>query len=145
MLRLRPKFLSVCFLSAILALLSTPAVAVDPECVDAVSEPPVFSGCQLKMQGLVADLRFCAPQFDSDGDPIMPTGHLASCTVTLNGQVVVETPVTEPGQLFSATVVGKNPGHVIEAWCTTTEGLVGEVWESDLCFPHARTKKPHKK
>jgi len=143
MLRLRPKFLSIFALSAILALLSTPAVAVDPECIDAVSEPPVFSGCQLKMQGLVAELRFCSPQFDADGDPVLPTGHLASCTVALDG-LEVTVPVTEPGVLFSATVAGKNPGHTISAWCTTAEDIKGEVWTSDMCFPHQKTKKPHK-
>jgi len=143
MLRLRPKFLSVCFLSAVLALLSTPAVAVDPECVDAITEPPVFQGCQLKMQGLTAELRFCSPQFDADGDPVLPTGHLASCTVELDG-LAVTVPVTEPGVLFTSTVAGKNPGHLIRAWCTTTEDLRGEVWESEMCFPHQRPKKPSK-
>jgi hypothetical protein len=139
-----PRYWYGIALTAILAsLVAAPAVAVDPECVDAITEPPVFTGCQLKMQGITADLRFCTPQFDSDGDPILQTGHLASCTVELDG-LAVTVPVTEPGILFQSTVTGKNPGHVIRAWCTTTEDLDGEVWTSDICFPHQRPKKPHK-
>lgn len=142
MLRLRPKFLSVCVLSAALALLSTTSFAADPECVDATTEPPVFSGCQLKLDGLQATLRFCSPQFDTDGDPILETGHIASCTVELNGQAVAVATVDRPGQLFEVTVNGKNPGHRIGAFCTTTEGADGEKWESDMCFPHGNPKKP---
>jgi hypothetical protein len=122
-------------------LVAGPALAVDPECVDAVGEPPVFSGCQLKMDGVTAELRFCTPQHDIDGDLLLDVGHLASCTVELDG-LAVTVPVTSPGIVFQSSVAGKNPGHTIRAWCTTTEGLDGEVWSSAMCFPHQSPKKP---
>lgn len=122
-------------------LIAGPALAIDPECVDAVGEPPVFQGCQLKLDGLTAELRFCSPQHDADGDPVLDVGHLASCTVELDG-LSVTVPVTAPGILFTSSVSGKNPGHVIRAWCSTTEGLDGQVWTSDICFPHQVPKKP---
>lgn len=131
------------FMISLALLVAGPALGqVAPECTDATTEPPVFTGCQLKMTGLEANLRFCTPQFDADGDPIPETGAIASCSVELDG-VVQTFSVTGPGTIFSATVTGKNPGHQIRAWCTTVEGEDGEVWLSDLCFPARQPKKPH--
>ena len=126
-------------------LAASPALAVDPECLDAINEPPTFQGCQLKMDGLSVDLRFCSPQFDIDGDPIPEANAIASCTVTLDDVTHALATVDRPGQLFSVNLTSKNPGHVITAFCTTTEGLDGEVWVSDVCFPAGKPGKPHKK
>lgn len=122
--------------------LATPAFAVDPECVGATGAPPVYTGCELKMTGVTADLRFCSPQVDIDGDPVLD-GALGSCTVSLDGAVVSTIPVTLAGQLFSVTVNGKNLGHRLEAFCTNSDGIDGEVWASDLCFPSGTPGRPH--
>jgi hypothetical protein len=144
MTRLRSHFFSTFALGAALALLAAPVQAADPECVNAISEPPVFSGCQLKMTGLAVNVQFCSPQFDIDGDPIPEAGALKSCTVTLDGAIQAVATVDRPGQLFSISLAGKNPGHVVTAFCSTVEDLQGEVWTSDICFPAKEPKKPHK-
>ena len=137
-----PRLLGVLAAAAILVGLPTASArAVDPECSGAIGDPPVYQGCQLKLGFLLGTLRFCTPQFDIDGDPI-PSGAMASCTVELDGVRLVE-PVTEPGKVFVVEVQGKNPGHVIRAWCTTAEGLDGPAWQSDLCFPAKQPKEPH--
>jgi hypothetical protein len=124
-------------------LLTTPALAIDPECVDAIGEPAVFQGCQLKMDGLSTVVRFCSPQVDIDGDPIPEANALGSCTVTLDGITQAVATVDRPGQLFSISLTSKNPGHVITAYCSTAEDLTGNVWTSDICFPSKPPKKPH--
>ena len=123
-------------------LFASPAAAVDPECVGAIGAAPVYAGCQLKMTGVSADLRFCSPQVDADGDTI-PDGTVQSCTVSLDGTPVVTAPITTSGELFSVTVTGKNLGHQIGAFCTNAEGITGEVWVSDLCFPSGAPGQPH--
>ena len=134
------------FMNMLLAfLIACPALAVDPECLDAINEPPTFQGCQLKMSGLSVDLRFCSPQFDIDGDPIPEAGAIASCTVTLDDVTHAIATVDRPGQLFTINLASKNPGHVITAFCSTVEGLPGDVWRSEVCFPAGQPGKPHKK
>lgn len=134
------------FLSTLIVLLVaacvTPAYAIDPECVGATGAPPVYTGCELTMSGVQADLRFCSPQVDTDGDPV-PDGTVASCTVLLDGTPVSTVPLTQAGELFNVTVTGKNLGHRIEAFCTNAEGINGEVWGSDLCFPSGTPGPPH--
>ena len=125
-------------------LLATPALAIDPECIDAIGEPTVYNGCQLKTDALTATLRFCSPQFDIDGDSVPVVGAVGTCTVELDS-LAVTVPVTAPGILFESTITGKYPGHTIRAWCSTVEGLTGLIWSSDLCFPSQKLKKPHKK
>ena len=104
--------------------------------------PPVFTGCELTINGLSAEVRFCSPQTDADGD-LIPSGALGSCTVTLDGVVVDQPIVTEPGTVFSMTVNGKNLGHQIGAFCTNADGVDGGVWVSDLCFPFGTPRPPH--
>jgi hypothetical protein len=125
--------------------IASSASAVDPECVNAISEPAIYNGCQLKMPGLSAVMEFCSPQFDIDGDPIPEVGAIGSCTITLDGIVQAVAIVDRPGQLFAISLTAKNPGHVIEAFCSTAEDLQGEVWVSDVCFPSKPPKKPHKR
>jgi hypothetical protein len=131
------------YLTLLAALLfAAPAAAVDPECVGKVGTQPVYAGCELKMTGVTADLRFCSPQLDVDGDPLLD-GVVASCTVTLDGAAVQTVPITGLGQLFTAQVAGKNLGHQIGAFCTDSDGNDGGVWVSDLCFPSGKPGEPH--
>ena len=122
--------------------ISEPAFAVDPECVGLTGAQPVYAGCELKMNGVSATLRFCAPQLDVDGDLLL-AGSISSCTITLDDVLVSTVPIAEPGQLFTAILTGKNLGHKIGAFCTNAEGVQGEVWVSDLCFPSGTTRPPH--
>lgn len=117
------------------------ALAIDPECTGLTGEPPIYQGCQLKMGTHTATLRFCSPQHDTDGD-ILPTGSLQSCTVTVNS-LVTSVAVTDPGVIFTVDVSGKNPGHTIEGYCTNADGIQGETWVSDICFPGGKPAKPH--
>jgi hypothetical protein len=133
-------------LLAVLAILvASPAFAVDPECVDAVGDQPVYSGCQLKTGARTAQFTFCSPQFDDEGDPIPEQGSLASCTVTLDGLPEAIANVDRPGQVFVINLESKNPGHIIGAYCTNTDGEDGEDWLSDICFPSGRPKAPQKR
>ena len=129
--------------AALLVLcLPIPALAVDPLCDGLIGEPPVYQGCSLKASDFTETLTFCTPQLDVDGDPLL-LGSLLSCTVVLDG-VGQTVPAVDPGELVSVTVTGKSPGHLLSAWCTNIDGLSGDIWTSDFCFPSGKPSKPWK-
>ena len=120
-----------------LLLIATPALAVDPECL----EPDhVYNEATDGEYDARETIRFCTPEEQTDGTPIAD-GELTRCVVMAASQAFAITSSNRPGQYvaFETPEAVRDSGQVgsLEVFCENAAGAGARVVASNARFRDA--------
>jgi hypothetical protein len=116
---------------AVLFALAAPAVAVDPECVDAQVRPPDL------FYDASDHISFCTPVEDINGT-VLISGDLVSCRVVTGAGVEALVATPEPGSYVVLptpdAMKEAGPKGSFEAFCSTAAGISAPAVATDVRF-----------
>jgi hypothetical protein len=119
----------------LIAVLATPALAVDADCRNPKRTPDPYPAASNV-------IRFCTPSVDADGHPL-GDGSLRSCEVLIEDHPPIVVPASDPATIV-VVQIPEDVKHVkaIDVRCTNDEGRKGLSLEAVATFRSAPPGRP---